>query len=185
MRSLDTCEVCHQGRMKTQGTKQLARGDKRVRALKCSFCGATGREVINGPARPRPKRQKGSRLEHLRAATYQTTANIRQASGRIQAHSQHAAAVGSGSERTARIMFLKSIFTVSQDLDLPWQDVLDGVAFGEIPKPVIAAGRLRFCQRDLDAWAKDNYPVAGELSDDEYMSLSAALLVELRKRKDS
>ena len=65
MRSLDRCPVCREGYMMTTGTKQLARGNKRVRTLKCDFCGENGREIIDGPARPRPKRKKRSNLDPL------------------------------------------------------------------------------------------------------------------------
>ena len=77
---------------------------------------------------------------------------------------------------------LKSIFTVSSDLDMGWQDVLDGVAFGEIPRTIVVASRLRFRQADLDEWNKTGCPKTDELTDDEYMLLTDVLLVELKER---
>ncbi len=80
---------------------------------------------------------------------------------------------------------LKSIFTIARDLDMGWQDVLDGACFGEIPSPIVVAGKLRFRQSDLDEWSKNGCPRTAEMSDDEYMRLTAVLLDELKARKDS
>ncbi len=80
---------------------------------------------------------------------------------------------------------LKSIFTVAHDLDMGWQDALDAMAFGEIPSPIVVAGKLRFCQSDLDEWSKNGCPRTAEMPDDEYMRLTTVLLDELKARKDS
>lgn len=84
-------------------------------------------------------------------------------------------------------MFL-SITTLSQNLDMTWQDTLDAAAFGDLPAPIVAAGRLRWRTADIDQWEKTGCPKSAELSDDEYMELTGVLLDELKAndtRKDS
>jgi len=44
MRSLDRCEVCQAGRMMVYKSKSL--GARRLKYLKCSSCGSTGKEWI-------------------------------------------------------------------------------------------------------------------------------------------
>ena len=74
---------------------------------------------------------------------------------------------------------LKSIFQVSADLAIHWQDCRDWIEFGVLPAPLIVGGRLRFRQTDLDNWAAAGCPRSAELSDNECEPLWDALVAEL------
>lgn len=52
MRSLDRCQQCEVGRMRTYKTRSI--GFNRVRYLKCEFCKAKGREQFSIDAQGRP-----------------------------------------------------------------------------------------------------------------------------------
>lgn len=176
MRSLDLCPACHTGRLKTQSTR--ASGDRRIRYLKCEFCGETGTEIIEGAARPRPKRNKSSNLEGSCPCSGQVLPKNSRPSAIISLGSQYATAAGASEKER---MMLKDIFQVSKELNIHWQECRDWLEFGYMPAPIIVGGRLRFSQVDLNNWVAAGYPQSAELSEEQCSPFWDALLDELQE----
>ncbi len=76
---------------------------------------------------------------------------------------------------------LKSIFQVSKELAIDWQECRDWIEFGHMPAPLIVGGRLRFSQVDLNNWVAAGYPRSAELTEEQCDPLWDALLDELKE----
>ena len=76
---------------------------------------------------------------------------------------------------------LKDIFTVAQDINFDWQSTRDMIELGQVPAPIIVAGRLRFRQADLDNWVANGCPQGPELSDETCGPFWDCLLAELKE----
>ncbi|MBN2295449.1 MAG: hypothetical protein JXM70_23665 [Pirellulales bacterium] len=168
--------------MLTTGTKQLARGDKRVRALKCDYCGETGREIIDGAARSRPRRKKGSRLDPFQSATCKTTHKKNRPSGKIGNRSRHAEADGTiYTAKGQQIMFLLNVFHAGRKLDLPWNEFRGMSEDGLAPRPILVGDYVRWREQDLLDWVRDGCPAMAPMSAEEAEQFFDPLLAELKE----
>ena len=176
MRSLDLCPECHQGRMIVTTTRYHG-GDSRVRYLRCETCGETGKEII--PGRPRRRLKKSCSSLELGFAEMGVPSGI------MCSCSCHTTEGGAAKGNA----MLRDIFQTSKALNIHWQDIRDMTEFGQIPKPIIVAGRLRFRQTDLDRWVANGCPQSAELPDEVCGPFWDCLLTELKAndilRKDS